>query len=231
MKKLFFAFLLLWIFFVNCLAVKAEIYHGGTLYPPKKITITRDRVISPEGSWTWYNSWVVVRNRDNCYFDEKLAEETIWLEYSYMTWEGKLGDCNHRKIKKIEKWIWENLGYAAIVLYIEEKAENLYVVIYKRNRQKMIFPENRGYPPFDFSLMGDRVSVPVKDIFLLNQAYVYEPSELTEVFIPYSFFAHNFIYEHPKVINRGEAPMVIELKNNGIVVKFRGHNYYKPRRY
>ncbi|MCK5460238.1 hypothetical protein KAI52_03925 [Candidatus Parcubacteria bacterium] len=264
MKKLFFSFLvvLIGVFFFNCLIVEAEIYKGGGLSSTDKWVINKNdkKIISPGGNYNWLNSWPVIRKQPIEFkrkifppytleysFRTEWFEETIWLEYSYMIWKKPLHDYNDREIEKIEKWIFKFFKYAATVRYIEKKAANFSIIVYRRNNQKKRdIPKISGYPLFNFEniFVGHKrievefkkfldpwgrkieepLKIPMKDVFLLNPALIYEPSEMEEVHIPYSFFRDKFIYEHPKIkifaYERGD-PMIIELKDNGIIVKFR----------
>lgn len=228
MKKLFLgSFVLLGIFFLNCFTVEAEI----GLYPPKKFSV--DKFTSPRGSYTWYKSWVLKRSLKTLTnsFQPELFEETIWIEYSYLAWKKPIRESGNCNIPEIEKWIFENFKYAAEVRYIEKKAPNFYIVVYRRNKQRMNIPKISGYPPIYIGNIS-RINIPIRDIFLLNPALIYNPSELEEIFIPYSFFADNFIYEHPKIIGRGDDPMIIKFKECGILIEFRKRKYYfNHRRY
>ncbi len=63
----------------------------------------------------------------------------------------------------------------------------------------------------------------VRDILLLNPAFLERSAELEDVVVPYGFFAQKFIYEHPGIANHVRKtgdPMVVEITKKGIDVRF-----------
>lgn len=180
-------------------------------------------------------------------FVPRQAEELTWAHFSFAVWQKQIRELSDCNITKIEEWILEERKHSARVIRIDKIATNFYIVAYVRNKQNENIREVDGYRLFSISpQISDEAiffNIPIKDIdpykrrislqpkkfltkdiFLLNPSFFLQPTELEYIAIPYSFFAHKFIYEHHLIkkfaFKRGD-PMIIKIKNDGIEVGFK----------
>ena len=183
-------------------------------------------------------------------FDYHDFEELTWAYYSFYVFRGPIRESYDCNISEIEDKIWKELKQSARIIRIDKLDKNFYVVTYVRSdHKKFELEEVDGYPPFNMSeniRIGDEaiyfdvkvksldpygraiftyqsMKMSVRDILLLNPAFLRRPAELEDVVVPYGFFAQKFIYEHPGIANHARKtgdPMVVKITKKGIVVRF-----------
>ena len=183
-------------------------------------------------------------------FDCRDFEGLTWAHYSFYVFRDPIRESYDCNISEIEDKIWKELKQSARIIRIDKLDKNFYVVTYVRSdHKKFELEEVDGYPPFNMSeniRIGDKaiyfdvkvksldpygraiftyqsMKMSVRDILLLNPAFLRRPAELEDVVVPYGFFAQKFIYEHPGIANHARKtgdPMVVEITKKGIVVRF-----------
>jgi hypothetical protein len=183
-------------------------------------------------------------------FDYHDFEELTWAHYSFYVFRSPIRESYDCNISEIEGKIWKELKQSARIIRIDKLDKNFYVVTYVRSdHKKFELEEVDGYPPFNMSeniRISDQaihfdvkvksldpygraiftyqpMKMLVRDILLLNPAFLRRPAEMEDVVVPYGFFAQKFIYEHPGIANHARKtgdPMVVKITPKGIVVRF-----------
>ncbi len=186
----------------------------------------------------------------NC-FDKEAADEYTWVHYSFFKYapQEPLREEYDCSLPEIRDEIWKKRRHSAQIIRIDKIADNVYIVMYVRSDQKRFHLKRVDYPPFQLGknvgiapgsiifharvksldpygreiFIYEKAQMSVRDIVLLNPRFFLRPVELEEVFIPYSFFIKNFIYDHPQIIKAYKSVgdvAVVKIRENGVIFRF-----------
>ncbi|MEA2088943.1 MAG: hypothetical protein U9O55_03850 [Patescibacteria group bacterium] len=172
--------------------VDPQIFDKGTM-----VVYTTDahrKIVSPDKSWTWYNSGHIVLRQPGVFgtarvnrggytltnsFDSFAAEELTWAHYSFFLFKGNLPE-EYDPVKPAEDRIWKELNQSARVIRIDKLAKNFYVVMYVRSdHKKFELEEVDGYPPFN---LGDNIGITNNGILIDMKVKSLDPFSLKAIF-------------------------------------------------
>lgn len=173
-----------------------------------------------------------------------------WPFYCYFLYQGpELPEKYDGGVRDMEKLIKNKRGHSANVSRIDKLRPGVYVVTYVRSPASYkafelrevdfppfhlaskIFAADSGFitpvsvkslDPYGRDIAGyQNMELAIDGIILLNPDFFNNPTELDNVSIPYNFFDQGLVYEHPEVRRRATDPMIIEIGDQGITLRYR----------
>lgn len=178
-------------------------------------------------------------------------EDMTWAHYLYFPYKGQLAE-RYDQIYTMEKEIERVRGHVGHVIRIDKLRDGFYVATYVRAPSSypgFYLSRVSQYPDFKLNGatgFGDRyilfnvrtrqvdrrgrefflkktTKMAVKNVILLNPKFMKDPTELSDVFIPYSFFKDRFVYEHYEIRSHSikEEPMIVKLSDNGVIFRYK----------
>ncbi len=181
-------------------------------------------------------------------------EDMTWAHYLYFPYRGQLAE-RYDQINFMEKEIERVQGHTGYVVRIDKLEDGFYVATYVRTPSSydgFYLSRVSSYPDFKLNGktgFGDRaiffnakikerdhrgrefltkraMRMNIKDVVLINPKFMDDPHQLTDILVPYKFFANNFIYEHSGIrsYSRDQEPMVVRISKVGVIFRYSVQN-------